>query len=362
MDLPLPKLLYDVQPGGRFVTSRSGLNSLNEQELKNTMQELQNKYYAPNIQSEIAQRQASTNRSNQLLPLDVKNQQNINDWYARKAQAEINAQNAMANLRNMGGSGAGTGQKEELFFQSLVGKENPQLKTPEQVYQASNALRQGLNVLPDGTKINALSPASQASFDRLTKGGTYAGAAVPLLKARQADAELQTLMSMSQKDFEPYATTYAGYSPQQIIDTFKDDKASQEKLGNFIASQAAQYEAAQIRNRIAGGESGITATQELMGKSGQIIKTHFPRLSSAARAQATKRLDEYLSAALQSRQSVGLGASSASQFGAPVGGSVPQSGQGNMVKVLTPSGKQISLPREGAQRLIQDHPDHKIIG
>ncbi len=213
--------------------------------------------------------------------------------------------------RNPGGLG-GVGQKEEMFFQNLVAKDNPQLgNDPNRIYEASNALREGRDILSDGTKLNPLSPASQSSFDRLTKGTTYSGAVVPILKANQSEAELHTIMEMANKDFEPYATTYKGYSPEQIIDTFKTDDASQKKLGNFIASQAAQYEASQIRNRIAGGEPGISATHELMGKSGQIIKTMFPRLSSTARIQATKRLDEYLTKGLEARKSVGIGASNA---------------------------------------------------
>lgn len=256
-------------------------------------------------------------------------------------KAQFESQKALADWRKKGGgaSGMGVGGKEEQFFQSLVSKDNPQLQTPEQIYEASNVLRQGGNTLSDGTKLNPLSPASRSSFDRLTKGGTYSGAAVPILKANQAEAELKVLQNMSVKDFEPYATTYAGFSPDQIMDTFKDDNESQKRLGNLIASQAAQYEVAQLRNRLARGEAGITATQELMGKSGQIIKTRFPRLSAKARMQASKRLDEYLEAALKASKSVGLGASSATNFNQSSGSS------NNEEKVtLYRNGKKYSVP------------------
>jgi hypothetical protein len=213
-------------------------------------------------------------------------------------------------LKRGGKGGAGVGQKEEMFFQDLVRRDNPNLPT-DKIYEAANALRQGKTELSDGTKLNPMSPATQSSFDRLTKGSSYSGAIVPIIKANQSEAELSTIMNMANKDFEPYATTYAGYSSDQIMDSFKTDDASQKRLGNFIASQAAQYEASQIRNRIAGGEPGISATNELMGKSGQIIKTMFPRLSSTARIQATKRLDEYLKEGLKARKSVGVGASNA---------------------------------------------------
>ncbi len=191
-----------------------------------------------------------------------------------------------------------------MFFESLVAKDNPNLNK-NQIYEAANAIANGQETLSDGTPVK-ISPASQSSLDRITKGTTTAPLITQSIKANQAHAELQTLTEMSNKDFAPYAETYAGYSPQQIVDSFKKDKTSQERLGNFIASQAAQYEAAQIRNRIAGGEPGISATQELMGKSGQIVKTLYPRLSAEARAQATKRLDQYLDKALEARNKIGL--------------------------------------------------------
>ncbi len=253
---------------------------------------------------------ATANKTNVMTPLEAINQKNINDWYAREAQGRINAQNAMANWRNMGGGGGGTGQKEEMFYQNLIAKDNPQLKTPEQIYEAANVLRSGGNQLSDGTQLNPLSPAARESLNRLTKGGTFAGAAVPLLKANQAEAELKVLNEESQKDMAPYATTYFGRNPDEIMDSFKSDNESQDRLGDFIASQAAQYEIAQIRNRLAGGEPGITATEELMKQSKQLIDASYPRLSARARQRAVAKLDTYLEKGLQARKSIGVGASS----------------------------------------------------
>jgi len=42
--------------------------------------------------------------------------------------------------------------------------------------------------------------------------------------------------------------------------------------------------------------------------------------------------------------------------------SAPTAETGGMVKVVSPDGKIIRLPKEGAERLIKDHPDHKIVG
>lgn len=300
-----------------------------KERLANAMSAMLNQEQPEKFTSEMATAKSTQNSNNAyannlntMTPLDAMKQKLANGMYNALTQSQINNNNAMANMRSMGGSGLGTGGKEELMFQNLIKKDNPNL-SPAQAYEASNVLRQGGNTLSDGTKLNPLSPAAQESFDRLSKGTTYAGAAVPLLKARQADAELKTLMTMSQPDFAPYATTYAGYSPEQIAATFKNDDESQTKLGKFMASQAAQYEAAQIRNRIAGGEPGLLATQELMGKSGQLIKTLYPKLSGKARQAASDRLDQYLSAALQARQSVGIGASSALPTAPPVGGNSP---------------------------------------
>ncbi len=90
-------------------------------------------------------------------------------------KAKIRGEDALADWRKKGGGlgvgGLGAGGREEMLFQSLVGKDNPQLKTPEQIYEASNVLRSGGNQLSDGTPLNSLSPASMDSFNRLTKYG-----------------------------------------------------------------------------------------------------------------------------------------------------------------------------------------------
>jgi hypothetical protein len=269
----------------------------------------QEKLGAPNLRSQIASRDTETSRTQQMTPLDLIKKQLENKYLPAEKEAGIESTKAMSELRKRGGFGQGVRGREELLFNSGVAQDNPHLTTNEQIREAANAYSEGKDTLSDGTPLKPMSPSTKRSLDALTKATTYAGAAVPIIKAKQADAELKTLMDMSQKDFEYYATTYNGYSPKQIIDTFKNDDASQVKLGNFIASQAAQYEAAQIRNRIAGGEPGISATQELMGKSAQIIDSKFPRLSAKARAQAAKRLDQYLDAGLKARISVGIGAS-----------------------------------------------------
>jgi hypothetical protein len=299
LDRGLAAKIFDAETRNQFLPESLRLAN-QHQGLMNSYQGITNQYLPDNLRL-----------SNESQRLKNTYQDKENNWYDRDKQSMIDERNALSYARKQGLSGLGVGGKEEIRFNNEVAQDNPHLKTPEQVREAANVYAQGGNQLSDGTPLRPISESAKRSLDRLTKGSSYSGAIVPIIKANQADAELKVLMDMSNKDFAPYATTYAGYSPEQIADTFKKDEASQKRLGNFIASQAAQYEAAQIRNRIAGGEPGISATQELMGKSGQIIKDRYPRLSATARQQATKRLDEYLDAGLKARRQVGIGASDA---------------------------------------------------
>jgi hypothetical protein len=227
-------------------------------------------------------------------------------------RAQIESQKSLSEWRkrNPNMAGMGTGGKEEQFFESLVAKDNPHL-SPDQIYEASNNLRQGLNTLSDGTVLNPLSPASQASFDRLVKGTTTAGQLNQMLNAKGGEAEINVLSDYANKGLEPYGTTYKGYSVPQALDTFKSDDASQNKLGKFIGSQALQYEIAQIRNRIAVGQPGITATHELMRESQQHINSLYPRLSQKARKAASDYINEALKEGLEARRKAGISASSA---------------------------------------------------
>lgn len=234
------------------------------------------------------------NKMQQPNPLDVINR-NIN--------ADLSEKESKANYYKQGGGKSGVATQQQYQLQSNLAKDNPEF-TEDQVREAAGNLVEGKKTLNDGTPFNA-SGLSVKSADNVASQGTPAAIRTQTLRANQAEAELQVLGSMAKEDFTPFATTYAGYSPEQIAATFKPDEASQKKLGRFIASQAAQYEIAQIRNRIAGGEPGIMATNELMGKSGQVIKSQFPKLSAVAREEASDRLDEYLNKALKARNKYG---------------------------------------------------------
>lgn len=245
-----------------------------------------------------------------------------------KAQAE--GQRALAGQRGQGGQGLGTGGKEELFFQSLVAKDNPQFAgDPQKIYEASNALRMGQSTLADGTPINPLSPASQSSFDRITKGTTTSSQINQMINAKGADAEIDTLSNLATQWNKPYGTTYLNMSPAQIMDTFKNDEASQTRLGEFAAAQQLQNEIAQIETRLAMGQPGITNTHDLMKLGLQQIDARYPMLSQKAREVAQKRFVYALKKGLEARGRVGIGASSAlSNSPASGGQSSSSSGKG----------------------------------
>lgn len=275
----------------------------NKLQLANQNQKNINDWYAPDIKSQIANRIANANETNTMLPLKAQNQKNINDWYGKNQQAEIN-------YKNMGGAGMGTGGKEELTFQNFVARDNPQLKNAQQVYEASNVLRQGGHQLSDGTPLNQISPAAEESLNRLTKYGSTNTLITQGVNANQADSEINVLSKFAQEGLKPYGNTYFNKSPEQIMDSFRSNETSQKRLGKFIAAQQLQYEISQNQIKIAMGQPGVTSTQELMGLGQQVLDTKYPKLSYTARHEANRYFLEALRKGLESRKQVGIGARS----------------------------------------------------
>jgi hypothetical protein len=253
--------------------------------------------------------QANTNKINTLTPLEATDQSLKNAWYPKLSQSTIDSQKELAKLRASGVSGLGTGGREEMLFQNLIAKDNPNL-TPEQSYEASNALREGRNTLVDGTKINPLSPAAQASFDRLTRYGTTGTLVTNAKLAAQAEKEMGVLGKYITKAIAPYGDTIAGYSPEQIMATFSNKKEDQLKLGKLAAAQQLQVDFAAIQNRLNSGQSTASITNEILDSSELKIKTQWPRMSNIARQEAMRYLTEALREGLKARQAIRLGASS----------------------------------------------------
>jgi hypothetical protein len=274
--------------------------ALDSSQLQNQATQMNNRWIDPKAMSQLSLQGAQTNEANQVAA----GQGLANQFMPQKTQSAIDLQKAQADYYNMGGGRGGVSNKNQLFLDQQTKADNPNF-TPAQVRQASDAIQNGQSALPDGTPINVTNHIKNA-LDATIKGNTTAPLITQSVKANQAEAELSKMAAMADVDNAPYAKTYFGKSPQQILDTFKTDKESQTRLGNFMAAQAAQYEISQQRNRVAGGQPGVGSTEELMKMSMQRINSEYPELSAAARQQASKRLDEYLKSGLDARNAVGL--------------------------------------------------------
>ncbi len=226
MALPLPKVVADVGPGGPLVTSMGGINALAHNMLKrkyyapnieseinqrnaltegqniqnqyapdklrlaNILAELQNQYYAPNIQSEIGNRNALTQKYNTMTPLEAKELELKNKYYPQVTKSGIEAQKSLSNYRNTGGAGGGVAQKELKGFEQQLSLDHPEW-TPEQTNQAASAYLNGDEQLPDGTSLPPISGLAQTFVDNIIKRGTTAGALNQQRFAATTDALLK---------------------------------------------------------------------------------------------------------------------------------------------------------------------------
>jgi len=231
----------------------------------------------------------------------------LNEFLREREPAEINEVNARANYYKSGGSGGSTGSKDYLNYANGVATDNPNLN-PQQLQEAIDVISKGGTTLQDGTQLNPMSIGTRLAFDRAVKSTTTANQINSANSANQAEAELDVLNDYANKWIKPYGTTYFGKSPQQIFDTFKNDNKSQEKLGKLIAANTLQYEIAQIRNRVAAGQPGITATHEIMREAQQYINSSWPRLTEKARNVASDSINKAIKEGLAARNRQGVGA------------------------------------------------------
>jgi len=195
------ELTSDIQGGGGIVNSMKGINALTESSLNNRKKELENQYYGPNIESEIANRNALTTGyqiankyapdrlrlaneyAEQINPLKIRKQQLENDYAEEtnplnktklqievanldaKIKAQIKAQEAMANWKNTGGSAAGVDQKAAQGFIEQLHIDHPEWTT-EQLNDAANAYYDERHTFSNGEPLPTL--LGQAA-DKLTK-------------------------------------------------------------------------------------------------------------------------------------------------------------------------------------------------
>lgn len=165
--------------------------------LANTMAELQNQFYAPNIQSEINSRNALTKKTNTMTPLEARELELKNQWYPKTEQANIN-------WKNSGGAGMGVGQKELRGFEDQLSKENPEW-TPQQINQAASSYINGDTQLQDGTQLPPISGLGQTFVDQIIKRGATAQG----LNQQRFAATTDSLLKKGE-ELLPAVSQYAG--------------------------------------------------------------------------------------------------------------------------------------------------------
>jgi hypothetical protein len=158
-------------------------------------------------------------------------------------------------------------------------------------------------------------------LDQNFKRGTTGPLVTKGVQANQAHTEIKVLSDYAQKGLAPYGDTVLNMSPKQIVDSFKSDTKSQTQLGRLIAAKQLQYEIAQNEIKLANGEPGINATNELMALGSNNIKTMYPKLSYQARKEANRYFIEALDAGLLARNKLGIRATSAVGKQTPSGSS-----------------------------------------
>lgn len=223
----------------------------------------------------------------------------------RNINADIGGKEALAKYheRAIGAGKGGVNIQQQAKLMEDLKRDNPDL-TDDQVYEAAGNLVQGKQTLDDGTPFRA-GGLSQTNASKVALQGTTSSLATNLVQGKQAEAEIGVLSKFALEGIKPYGDTYFNKSPDQIYDSLSNDPKSQKKLGKLIAAKQLQYEIAQNETKLAGGQPGVTNTQELMHLGQQSIDTHFPKLSYEAREEAQRYFLEALKEGFKARQKVG---------------------------------------------------------
>jgi len=175
---------------------RNALNTLRKQQLEN-------QYYAPNMQSEIDNRNALKKKITTMTPLEAMELSLKNQYYPALTESQIKAQEAMANFRNAGGSGMGVDQKLIMGLGSQLRKDHPEWND-SQVNEAANAYLSGQTALGDGTELPPITGQTRQLLDvMLKKSSSTQG-----LNQQRYAATAENLLSQG----EPYLDSIAKYS------------------------------------------------------------------------------------------------------------------------------------------------------
>jgi hypothetical protein len=306
--------------------------------LANQAAQQTNQFYPSVTQANINSLNAGTNKTNTMTPLEAAKQQLENDWYDKNQQAINNEKAAQSNYYNMGGAGGGVDQKQLMGLQRQIARENPNY-TPDQANEEASAYLSGKTTRADGTPLPPPSGIVGDYLDNIAKRRTTAKLATSGVQANQADAELTALTNHINPVIKDVGTTYFNKSMDQLSASFSNDPASQQKLGRIIGARSLQYAIAQLRNRIDMGEPGINATKELMDNSGQVITQMAPRITPAARQAAQDFMNEGVRKALSARNKYGVGIAGAS-------GRSSANANSSVVRMRTPDGKIWNVPAD----------------
>ncbi len=325
---------YNPLPEGGYA------NALHKAALENRKKQLENQYYGPNIQSEIENRNALTNKTNVMTPLEANELNLKNQYYAPNIQSEIANRNALTskyntmtpleaqelrvknqfapqreqadiNYRNMGMGRGGVGATQDFQYQLKVNADNPQITDPIKQREAANVIENGGNRLSDGTIVNPPSSDTLRALDRAKKSTTTAALLTQQVRANQAEAEIPVVDKYISQGRSPYGDTVMGQSINLQKDSFDTkNEAAQTRLGKYYASELLNFDKAALQTRIAGTESGVTIINEIMNKAKQSIKSNTLLKTDKSRQVALDTVSKALREMLAARNKFGTGLSS----------------------------------------------------
>ena len=180
-----------LKPKAERANEITAADLLHQQNLARLTGEQAN-YYAPNIQSEIAARQATTNRTSQMTPLEIAEQKIKNQYLAREKEAELQKSAAQSEYYKQGGGKSGVGLQELRAIDSQLRTEHPEWDD-QKVDQASSAYLLGNMTLPNGESL----PPPSGKVNSLVQQNRKRGSTTALVnQSAQLDDAVNQLSSV----------------------------------------------------------------------------------------------------------------------------------------------------------------------
>lgn len=250
---------------------------LREEQIKNAL--VKNKFAEPQIQSEIASKNANANRMNFQLQNPAYGQPGVAGQLAvadliRKNPNMLSDPNALNTLeRSIQAGLSGKESQNALQNKQAAGYDFNSLPVSTKEYVLAQAA--GMGIYPDDarkmlTSGKSLSDiATEKGFDPnnlpepiypLTKAGQ-----TQLKQRKAAIEELGKLGKTISSWAGPYSQQIAGYSPLQVKDALTGKNKDQQ--AKFLAARMLAPEQAAIRIKAMGGNVGIEAIREMTEKS-----------------------------------------------------------------------------------------------